>query len=87
MKKIRSNEIDREITMCPYCGDEKRGSCFDCCGESSNHFVQAYVMNDGETYQVDEVLVIEVGDEEEIKEERGEKRYRDAVDREVFGDK
>ena len=57
MRQILLSQIQGEITICPYCGDEKHGQ-IGCCGESSCHFEQAYDLGD-ETLSVNECDVID----------------------------
>jgi hypothetical protein len=59
MKTIYTDEIKEEIYVCPYCMNEVSMDDFGCCGESSNHFEDAYVMEDGECYLDSEVEIVE----------------------------
>lgn len=45
---IRESDIEDEIEVCSYCGDEKRNPVAGCCGEV--HFEVVYLTTDGETY-------------------------------------
>jgi hypothetical protein len=58
MRQILLSQIENEITICPYCGDEKHGQS-GCCGESSCHFEQAYVLKDGDCVSEHECSVVD----------------------------
>jgi len=54
------NQIEEEITVCPYCMNDYRGQ-LQCCGE--NHWAEAYII-DGECYLADEVTILEYNKED-----------------------
>lgn len=57
--KIKTSDIEDEITVCPYCmGEVSRHRFFGCCGETSAHFSKAYVMKDGDCLLENEVEVV-----------------------------
>jgi hypothetical protein len=43
MKKL--TEYEREL-ICPYCMNPVSYEQLGCCGESRNHFEEAYIIND-----------------------------------------
>ena len=55
--KLKVSDIVEEITVCPYCMDEKVEHGRGCCGESSCHFAKAYVTKDA-CYLEHEVEVV-----------------------------
>lgn len=54
-RTIKESEIEKEETVCPYCGDQKKH--FTCCGE--NHFEKAYHLKNGDVLLESEVYVQE----------------------------
>lgn len=53
-----AGQIIDVITICPYCGTEVNATKWQlgCCGESSDHFVEAYLFNDDTMMTEAEVL-------------------------------
>jgi hypothetical protein len=59
VRQVLLSQIENEITVCPYCGDEKHGNSYGCCGESSCHFEKAYVLKDGDCVTEHECCVVD----------------------------
>jgi hypothetical protein len=59
---INKADITDRITLCPYCMSEVEVNSYQgCCGESSAHFEDAYVVEvngEEEVYLVSEVTVV-----------------------------
>lgn len=58
MRYIPANQIQAEVTVCPYCMELVGSEVRSCCGENSAHFAKAYDLGD-EYVLADEVAVIE----------------------------
>jgi hypothetical protein len=59
IKELEDSEMIVDIlTICPYCGREVNASMWTlgCCGESSDHFIEAYLFNDDSIMTEEEVL-------------------------------
>lgn len=58
-KKIKLSEIKDEVLVCPYCMCDVDPDWLGCCGESRDHFSNAYVVGDDyECYLEHEVEVV-----------------------------
>jgi hypothetical protein len=54
----KNGQIVDVITICPYCGNEVNASKWTvgCCGESSDHFVEAYLFSDDSIMTEEEIV-------------------------------
>ena len=51
--KLIDLEIEDKVLVCPYCMSPSEGK-LGCCGESSTHFEEAYLLSDGLLYTIEE---------------------------------
>lgn len=57
-KQVKETDIEDIVTVCPYCMTKVSADSLGCCGESSAHFEDAYIIED-EYYLKHEIEVIE----------------------------
>lgn len=74
---VKEHQIEKEITVCPYCMNEVSERYYGgCCGESSAHFETAYVIEGHDEYY----LASEVEIEEYTAEERADQKAESQLD-------
>lgn len=58
MKILFEQQVEDKILVCVYCMNKVSGEQRGCCGESSAHFEEAYVLADNEYYLSSEVTLV-----------------------------
>jgi len=60
MIRVKPDDISDNIIVCPYCMSEVEEHDYrGCCGESSAHFVKAYIVSGHDDIVLEDEIIIE----------------------------